>query len=63
MKELRPAIIKMYQNEIPMREIPRLLDVPKSIVIDDIKCFEETGTNEDRAGRDRKRAARTTKNR
>ena len=56
MKELRPAIIRMYQNGIPMREISRLLDVPKSIVIDDIKRFEETGTNEDRAGRGRKRA-------
>ena len=61
MKELRPAIIRMYQNGIPMREISRLLDVPKSTVIDDIKRFEETGTNEDRAGRGRKRL-QTTKN-
>jgi transposase len=37
-----------------MREISRL-DVPKYTVIDDIKRFEETGTNEDRAGRGRKR--------
>uniref|UniRef100_A0A914CCK7 Transposase n=1 Tax=Acrobeloides nanus TaxID=290746 RepID=A0A914CCK7_9BILA len=51
MKELRPAIIRMYQNGIPMREISRLLDVPKSTVINDIKCFEETGANEDRAKR------------
>ena len=62
MKELRPAIIRMHQNRIPMREISRLLDVPKSTVIDDIKRFEETKTNEDRRGRDIKRAARTTKN-
>ena len=62
MKELRPAIIRMYQNGIPMREISRLLDVPKSTVIDDIKRFEETGTNEDRARRGSQRAARTTKN-
>uniref|UniRef100_A0A914CW60 Uncharacterized protein n=1 Tax=Acrobeloides nanus TaxID=290746 RepID=A0A914CW60_9BILA len=114
MKELKPAIIRMYQNEF--REISRLLDVPKSPMIDVIKrfektvlthvygvakairermgnfirvpsspeewlsmakdferrtClpnslgesrFEETGANEDRAGRSRKRAARTTKN-
>uniref|UniRef100_A0A914D9C2 Uncharacterized protein n=1 Tax=Acrobeloides nanus TaxID=290746 RepID=A0A914D9C2_9BILA len=50
MKELRSAIIRMYQNIIPMREISRLLD--ESTVIDDI---EETGTNEYRARRGRKR--------
>jgi DNA-binding Lrp family transcriptional regulator len=42
MKELRPAIIRMYQNGIPMREISRFLDAPKSTVINDIKRFEKT---------------------
>uniref|UniRef100_A0A914DMQ3 Uncharacterized protein n=1 Tax=Acrobeloides nanus TaxID=290746 RepID=A0A914DMQ3_9BILA len=41
MKELRPAIIRMYQNGIPMREISRIFDVPKSTIIDDIKRFEK----------------------
>ena len=54
MKELRPAIIRMYQNGIPMREISRLLDAPKSTMIllsaskkpEQMKTVQEEAENE-----------------
>ena len=63
MKELRPAIIRMHQRGIPKREISRLLDIPLTTVFKDIKRYEETGTNEDRPRRGRKRTSRTPANR
>ena len=62
MKELRPAIIRMHQRGIPKREISRL-DIPLTTVFKDIKRYEETGTNEDRPRRGRRRTSRTPANR
>jgi transposase len=49
MKEFHPAIIRMHENGYSAREIAEILNVPKSTVHDNIKRFEETGLNVDRA--------------
>ena len=63
MNKFRPAIIRIHQRGVPKREILRLLDIPLTTVFKDIKRYEETGTNEDRPGRGRKRTSRTSANR
>jgi transposase len=62
MKELRPAITRMYQRGTAKREIARLLEIGESIVRKAIQRHEETGTNKDRPGRGRKKTARNQRN-
>ena len=47
MKESRPAIVRMHENGYSVREVAEIFSVPN--VYDDIKRFEETGLNADRA--------------
>ena len=62
MKEFCPAIIRMHANRYSVREIAEILSAPKSTVHDDIKRFEETGLNADRAGRVKTSKVRTEEN-
>jgi transposase len=59
MKLFHPAIIRIHENRYSAREIAEILSVPNSTVHDDIKRFEETGLNADRAGRGKTSKART----
>ena len=61
MKELRPAIIRLFKQGRPKLEISRLLDVPRTTVRDTIRRFEETGGFQDRPGRGRKKSESTIK--
>src|SRR3569833_456844 len=45
MDELRPAIIRAYENGKGVREIARFLDIELSIVSRTIKRIKETGNN------------------
>ena len=62
MKDFRPAIVRMHENGVSNHEIARLLTIPRSTVIKHIRRYEETGSNEDRPGRGRKKTARSKKN-
>ena len=62
MAEMRPAIIKLHEKGFSTRKIGELLDVPQRTVVDDIKRYKETGSNEDRKGRGRKKEARNRRN-
>src|SRR6185437_7079553 len=62
MAEMHPAIIKLHEKGYSTREIEQLLDVSKSSVDRHIKRYEETGSDEDRKGRGRKKTARSRKN-
>jgi transposase len=62
MKTFRPAIIRMHERGVGIREISRLLGVPVTTVFDDIRRNEETGSNEDRPGRGQKKTARSQRN-
>ena len=59
---MRPAIIKLHEKGYSTREIEQLLDASKSSVDRHVKLYEETGSHEDRKGRDRKKTARSRKN-
>lgn len=48
MADLRPAIVKLWENGKKKSEISSLLNVPYATVFDAIKRFEETGSNVDR---------------
>ncbi len=63
MKEVRLAVIRLFQEGRSKAEISRLLQVPETTVRRDIKRYQETGSNNDRAGRGRKRTANTAVNR
>lgn len=63
MGDLRPAIVKLWQDGKRKCEISRLLDVPESTVRDAIKRFEETGSNKDRARSGRPTTANILENR
>src|SRR3954466_2520024 len=62
MKEFRAAIIRMHERGTGNSEIGRLLGKHEATVRKAIKRFEETGSNNDRQGRGRKRTARTPEN-
>ncbi len=59
MKELRPAIVRMFTAGKSKHEISRLLDVPRTTVRDAIQRFEATGGFGDRSGRGRKKSPTT----
>lgn len=61
MKALRPAIVRLFKQGRPKKEISRLLDVPPTTVRDTIRRFEETGNYEDRPGRGRKKSQKVLK--
>ena len=63
MKAFRPAIILMHENGIAKKEIARLLSMPESTVRDDIRRYEETGSNENRPKTNaHRKTARTPQN-
>lgn len=59
MKDLRPAIIRAHNRGKKQNEIADFLGISQGTVSKAIKRFEETGSNQDRAGRGRPRKART----
>ena len=62
MKDLRLAVVRLFNKGKSKAEISRLLNVPVSTVKRDIKRFNETWNNNDRPGRGRKKIANTATN-
>ena len=62
LKNLRDAIIHAHERGKKQVEIAEFLGISTSTVNDAIKRYKETGNNEDRKGRGRKKTARTRKN-
>lgn len=60
--EFRPAIIRLHENGKSMNKIAKDLGISRCAVQNAVKRFEETGSNEDRPGRGRKKSARSKKN-
>jgi transposase len=52
----------MHERGTPNHEIVRLLGIPRTTVIRDIRRYEETGSNENRQGRGRKKTSRNRRN-
>ena len=63
MKQLRPVIVRLFEEGKKKSEISRLLNLPESTVRKAIKRFQETGNNDDRARTVRPRTANTPDNR
>src|SRR5687768_1118912 len=63
MKELRAAVVRLFEEGKSKAYISRLLKVPVTTVKRDIQRFKETGNNNDRPGRGRKKTANTISNR
>lgn len=61
-KDLRPAIIRAHEQGRGVREIAEFLSITPMMVSRAIKRFEETGSNDDRPGRGRKKTARSKRN-
>lgn len=59
---LRDAIIRAHNRGRGVRKIADFLGISQSVVSKAIKRFEETGSNEDRPGRGRKKTARNPRN-
>ena len=62
LKNLRDAIIRAHERGKKQVEIAEFLGISTSTVNDAIKRYKETGNNEDRKGRGRKKTARSRKN-
>uniref|UniRef100_A0A915ECP1 Fungal lipase-like domain-containing protein n=1 Tax=Ditylenchus dipsaci TaxID=166011 RepID=A0A915ECP1_9BILA len=62
MADLRPVILRLYQEEKKVMEISRLLNISQPNVSRAIKRFEETGSNNDRAKSGRPVSANTEDN-
>uniref|UniRef100_A0A914CU28 Paired domain-containing protein n=1 Tax=Acrobeloides nanus TaxID=290746 RepID=A0A914CU28_9BILA len=62
LKNLRDAIIRAHERGKKQVEIAVFLGISTSTVNDAIKRYKETGNNEDRKGRSRKKTARSRKN-
>ena len=62
LSSLREAIIRAHDRGKTVMEIADFLGISHSTVSKAIKRFEETGSNEDRPGRGRKKSARSKEN-
>jgi transposase len=62
LSSLREAIIRAHDRGKTVMEIADFLGISHSTVSKAIKWFEETGSNEDRLGRGRKKNARSKRN-
>ena len=62
LSSLREAIIRAHERGKTVMEIVDFLGISQSTVSKAIKRFEETGSNEDRPGRGRKKSARSKEN-
>lgn len=62
-KNLRPAIVRMHQQGVPMIEIANLLGICRQTVFKTLKRFGETENNENRPGSGRKRTVTKIKRR
>ena len=62
MTELRPAIIRLFEQGKSGRKIAELLNVPARTAQEVIKRFKETGSYNDRPRSGRPRTARTPAN-
>ena len=62
LSSLREAIIRAHDRGKTVMEIADFLGISHSTVSKAIKRFEETGSNEDRHGRGRKKSARSKRN-
>ena len=62
LKHVRDAIIRAHACCKKQVEIAEFLGISTSTVNDAIKRYKETGNNEDRKGRGRKKTARSRKN-
>ena len=62
LKNLRDAIIRAHERGKKQVEIAEFLGISTSTVNYAIKRYKETGNNEDRKGRGRKKTARSRKN-
>uniref|UniRef100_A0A914DS67 Paired domain-containing protein n=1 Tax=Acrobeloides nanus TaxID=290746 RepID=A0A914DS67_9BILA len=49
----------MFQNGLSKHKISKLLSTPRTTVIDAINRYQETGSNQDKPGRGRKKTATT----
>lgn len=62
MNDLRPGIIRTHKNGEDQCKVERFLNIPRITVQDAIKQFEETESNDNRLGRERKKTAKSKKN-
>jgi transposase len=52
----------MHERGLNKHKVAELLGISRTTVIDDIRRYEETESNEDRPGRGRKKTARSKRN-
>ncbi|CAG0900337.1 unnamed protein product [Darwinula stevensoni] len=62
-KSNRDVIVRLFQEGIKQSDIARSLNLSRQLVSKAIKRYKESGSNNDRPGRGRKRSANTAANR